>query len=118
MGNNEELLRAELSGLKDLINEKFENMERRVRSLEDDDKKLNEKINEYNTNQAKIIEKLNNITEKLEELGKKQEEFMKFPKAGDVINKGKAGLWDKITGTAISTIVGALIGALIALILK
>lgn len=118
MGNNEELLRTELNGLKDLMNEKFTNIERRVKSLEDDDIKLNEKINEYNTNQVKIIEQLNNITEKLEELGRKQEEFMKIPKAGDVINKGKAGLWDKITGTAISTIVGALIGALIALILK
>lgn len=114
----DEVFQKELEGLKLLYNEKFENLERRVKSLEDDDKTLNNKINEYNTNQAKIMEQLKTISEKLEELGKKQEEFLKCPKPADVLNKEKAGNWNKIVGTAITTIVGALVGALIALILK
>lgn len=116
MGDN--LIEAELGHLKELFTEKMKDIERRLHDLEDDDKKLNTKINEYNTDQAKIMEQLKTISEKLEDLGRKQEEFLKSPKPTDVLNRNKAGLWDKITGTAISTIVGALIGALIALILK
>lgn len=101
-----------------VLEEKFTNLERRVKELEDDDRRINSKINEYNVNQALIMEQLSNINAKLDELAQKQEEILKSPKAGELINRNKAGLWDKITGTAISTIVGALIGALIALILK
>jgi chromosome segregation ATPase len=101
-----------------VLEEKFINLERRVKELEDDDKRINNKINEYNVNQALIMEQLSNINAKLDELAQKQEEILKSPKAAELINRNKAGLWDKITGTAISTIVGALIGALIALILK
>lgn len=101
-----------------VLEEKFINLERRVKELEDDDKRINSKINEYNVNQALIMEQLSNINAKLDELAQKQEEFLKCPKPTDVLNKNKAGMWDKITSTAITTIVGALIGALVTLILR
>jgi chromosome segregation ATPase len=116
MGDN--LIEVELGHIKELFTEKMKEVERRLHDLEEDDKKLNAKINEYNTDQAKIMEQLKTISEKLEDLGRKQEEFLKCPKPTDVLNKNKAGMWDKITSTAITTIVGALIGALVTLILR
>lgn len=101
-----------------VIEEKIKNLERRIRDLEEDDKKLQDKMNTYDTNQATIMEQLHHINEKLDDLAKRQDEFFKSPKPADVINKEKASNWNKIVGTAITTIVGALVGALIALILK
>lgn len=102
----------------EVLEVEMKEIERRLKLVEDECKIFSNKINEQDNATDKILVELKYIKDTLEKVVKNQDAMLGKPTAQQTLEKEKSAKWDKIIYTAIATIVGAGLGALLSLIIK
>lgn len=102
----------------EVLEVEMKEIERRLKLVEDECKIFSNKINEQDNATDKILVELKYIKDTLEKVVKNQDAMLGKPTTQQILEKEKSAKWDKIIYTAIATIVGAGLGALLSLIIK
>lgn len=100
-----------------VIDLRLKNLEERCNKSEDAIVELRTRVSNSETTQRVILTQLEYIQEKIDEVASKQDVLLNNHSTNN-LTEDKAKKWDKIIMTIIATVITALIGAVMVLILK